>query len=179
MGEQHPQQHDTGDGALAENLVRTGIDRARCIVACTNDDLANLAACVEARRTNPSIRTVTRAFDETVSKRLSKAFKADVVLSSTAIASSAFVGAAVDSLAMRPLALDGLDLLAFRVTPRARIEPADIAVWRSKGLRVLALERDGKVEPPTVAVTHAIESTDEAVVVGPADVIRAFAAEYE
>jgi Trk K+ transport system NAD-binding subunit len=170
----------TGDGALSENLQRTGVDRARCIIACTNDDLANLATSVEARRLNPSIRTVTRAFDETVAKRLSKAFKSDVVLSSNQIASSAFVGAAVDVLAMRPIALDGLDLLAFRVTPATPIVPATITTWRSKGLRVLAVKReDGTVEPPTIALTHAIGVTDEAIVVGPDDVVRAFAAEFE
>lgn len=168
----------TGDGALAENLARTGIGRARCVIACTDNDLANLAACVEARRANPAIRTVTRAFDETVSKRLSRAFKADVVLSSTAIAASAFVRAAVDVLAMRSISLDGLELLAFRFSPATRIDAGAMAGWRARGLRVLALVRDGKVEPPTVAVTHAIETSDEAVVVGPDAVVREFTAAH-
>ena len=167
----------TGDGALAENLLRTGVDRARCVIACTNDDLANLAACVEARRVNPSVRTVTRAFDATVSRRLSRAFGADVVLSSTDIATSAFVGAAVDSLAMRPVELDGIDLLAFRLKPRTTIELSQIDVWRSRGLRVLALARGGEVEPPTVAISHSIDPSDEAIVVGPAEVVLDLAAQ--
>jgi Trk K+ transport system NAD-binding subunit len=170
----------TGDGALLENLQRTGIDRARCVIACTNDDLANLATSVEARRLNPTIRTVTRAFDETVAERLGRAFQADVVLSSNRIASTAFVGAAVDVLAMRPIVLGDLDLLAFRVTPAEPIDSATLQTWRAKGLRVLAIKlADGTIEPPTKSLTHDIRSDQEAIVVGPDDVVRAFATAFE
>jgi Trk K+ transport system NAD-binding subunit len=115
-----------------------------------------------------------------VAKRLSKAFKADVVLSSNQIASAAFVGAAVDVLAMRAIELDDLDLLAFRVTPDESIPAATIQEWRGRGLRVLAVKlADGTVEPPTKALTHAIEADHEAIVVGPEAVVREFAAAFE
>ncbi len=165
----------TGDGQLPENLDRAGITRARCVIACTTDDLANLAVCLAAKRANPSIRTVTRAFDDQLAQRLSQAFRVDVALSSTGTAAAAFVGAATDSLAMRPIALDDIELLAFRFTPTTVLTPDEIDGWVSKGLRVLAVEHaDGSVETPTTAVTRAMEPGDEAIVVGPADLIRAF-----
>ncbi len=166
----------TGDGQLPENLERAGITRARCVIACTTDDLANLAVCLAAKRANPAIRTVTRAFDDQLAFRLSKAFRVDVALSSTATAAAAFVGAATDSLAMRAIRLDGIDLLAFRFTPSAVLSPEEIERWRAQGMRVLAVvHADGTVETPSTAASREMEPGDEAILVGPAPLIREFA----
>lgn len=163
----------SGDGQLAENLERCAIDRARCIIACTNDDLANLASCLEARNLNPDIRTVTRVFDEQLASRLGEAFRVDVALSSATIAASAFVGAATDVLATRSIELDDLDLLAFRFSPAQALDPGDLDAWRREGLRVLAVQhRDGEVLPPSAALDMVLQPGDEAIVVGPAELIR-------
>ncbi len=167
-----------GDGQLRENLVRCGIERARCIIACTNNDLANLAACREARRLHPEIRTVLRAFDETVSGRLATAFRIDATISSATVASRAFIGAAIDEFAMRPVELDGLSLLAYRFTPDRPVDETTLADWRSRGLQVLAVEHDGTVSAGAAA-TGPLIAGDEAVVIGPATVVRSFAAELE
>lgn len=168
----------TGDGRLSENLERCGVPRARCIVACTDDDFVNLSACLEARGLNPGIRTVARVFDDAVAARLRVAFRVDTVLSSTTIAASAFVGAATDELAMRSVSLDDLELLAFRFSPGATVDPATLDEWRGRGLRVLAVRRDGVVEPPTRVLGDALRPSDEAIVVGPADLLREFADAY-
>jgi len=166
----------TGDGQLAENLERCGIEKARCIIAATNDDLANLASCLEARNLNPEIRTVTRVFDERLAARLGKAFQVDQALSSTSVASAAFFGAATDVLAMRPIELDGLDLLVFRFSPAAAMSIDAINAWRTQGVRIMAVQHgDGEVEPPTIALSQALGPGDEAIVVGPAELIRRFA----
>ncbi len=167
-----------GDGRLPENLERCNIARARCVIACSDDDLANLATCREARRLQPRIRTVLRAFDETVAGRLAEAFAIDVTLSSTTVASRAFVGAAIDEYAMRPLTMGGLELAAFRFTPNQTITPDGLARWRKKGMRVLALDHEGEIVPPTVALYRSIEAGDEAIVVGPVSLIRELAEAY-
>jgi len=166
----------TGDGQLAENLERCGVENARCIIAATNDDLANLASCLEARNLNPDIRTVTRVFDDRLATRLGKAFQVDEALSSTSVASAAFFGAATDVLAMRPIELEGVDLLVFRFSPIATLSVDTINQWRTKGVRIMAVQHgDGEVEPPTVALSQALVPGDEAIVVGPAQVIKQFA----
>lgn len=166
----------TGDGQLSENLERCAVDRARCIIACTNNDLANLASCLEARNLNPEIRTVTRVFDEQLATRLGKAFRVDVALSSTGIAASAFLGAATDVLAMRPVDLEGVDLLAFRFSPTTPLAIDSLREWRIEGLRLIAVQRhDGTVEAPTAAFDQPLVPGDEAIVVGPSEVVRRFA----
>lgn len=166
----------SGDGQLAENLQRAAVERARCVIACTNDDLANLASCLEARNLNADIRTVTRVFDEQLASRLGDAFRVDVALSSTSIAASAFIGAATDVLAIRTIDLDGIDLLAFRFSPAVTVSVDELQGWRRDGLRVLAVQRgEGDVLAPTAALDAALERGDEAILVGPAALIRRIA----
>ncbi|MFN8038327.1 MAG: NAD-binding protein [Acidimicrobiales bacterium] len=165
----------TGDGRLPENLDRAAVDRARCLIACTDDDLDNLATCLEATKHNASLRTVSRAFDDVLVHRLGSAFRVDVALSTTQLAAGAFVGAAVDGFAMRPITLDGLELSAFRLSPSREVSTDELARWRSEGLRVLAVDRGDGVEPPTVALAEPLRPGDEAVVLGPAAVALAVA----
>jgi len=169
----------TGDGQLSENLERGGIEQARCIIAVTNDDLANLASCLEARNLNPDIRTVTRVFDERLAARLGKAFQVDVALSSTSVAASAFLGAAVDVLAMRPIELDDVDLLVFCFRAAAAMSVETIASWRDEGVGFIAVQHgDGAVQPASAAANEALLAGDEAIVVGPAAVITRFSAAH-
>ncbi len=137
-----------GDVTLPENLARAGIERARCIIACTDDDLANLTACLEARLATPAIRTVARVFDDDLAARLAGPFDLDEVVSVSRVAAPAFVGAIVDELAMRTLHLDGIDLAALRMDTTRRIPLDELRRWRDEGVRVLALVRDGQVLSP-------------------------------
>lgn len=164
-----------GDGRLPENLQRAGITRARCILACTTDDLANLTACLEAKGLNPDVRTVSRVFDETIAGRLRGAFGIDELLSSTEVAASAFLGASTDALARRAVELDGLSLLAFRFGPDQPVSADTMERWRRSGLRFLAVARDDVVGPPTVALSEPLRPGDETIVIGPSDVVTAFA----
>jgi len=160
----------TGDGQLSENLERCGIKRARCIIACTTDDLANLAACLEARGLQPGIRTVTRAFDDQLTKRLQSAFKINRSISSTAVAASAFVGAAADGLATRSIELGGLDLEAFRIEIGTELAEAQQRDWQAAGVRILAV-RDGR---GTSRATEAgpLSAGSELIVIGPSETVR-------
>lgn len=160
----------TGDGQLSENLERCGVKRARCIIACTEDDLANLATCLEARGLQPEIRTVTRAFDEQLTTRLQAAFKIDRTISSTAVAASAFVGAAADGLATRAIDLDGLDLEAFRLTLATDLTVADQDDWRAAGVRILAV-RHGR-GAITAAQASPIAAGGDLIVIGPTETVR-------
>ncbi len=160
----------TGDGRLAETLLRAGADQARCVIACANDDLANLVTCAEARKLNPSVRTVSHTFDDRLVEHLGATFQVDRAISSNRFAVSAFLGAAVDDAAIRRIRRAGLDLAAFRYRPDADVGADEIAAWRSTGLRVLGVLRDGRVEPPAF-VGQGLLRGDEAVVVGPPAVV--------
>ena len=50
-----------GRGADPQMLRRLSLDRARALVAATNDDLANIESAMTARTVNPDLRVVLRA----------------------------------------------------------------------------------------------------------------------
>lgn len=83
--------------ARRESLLRDlGIDHAACVIACTNDDLANLEIAIDCRQINPNIRLVMRFFDQTMAHKLGKAFAVDSTFSTSALAAPIFAAAALD-----------------------------------------------------------------------------------
>lgn len=83
--------------ARRESLLRDlGIDHAACVIACTDDDLVNLEVGLDARQINPNIRLVMRFFDQSMAKKLGKAFAVDSIFSTSALSAPLFAAAALD-----------------------------------------------------------------------------------
>jgi Trk K+ transport system NAD-binding subunit len=138
----------TGDVRLPDNLERAGIRDAACLFACTDSDLANIEACLQAKRLNPSIRTVARIFDDSLASRVSGVFGIDAAVSATHVAAAAFVGAAVDERARRPFMVGEVEHVAFRWDVDEDLTPERQLALRDAGLEILARRRDdGSVEP--------------------------------
>jgi Trk K+ transport system NAD-binding subunit len=157
-----------GDARQSESLNRLGIKDARAIIACTSDELVNVEACLHARRLNPNVRTIARVFDETMAKALADVFKIDIVLSSNAIAESAFVAAATDESVLRRIYLGHNQIHAGRIKTKYAVAPQDIKRCHEKGVEFMAFKTiDGKI-------TTKLKSTDvfEAIVYGPAAELR-------
>jgi Trk K+ transport system NAD-binding subunit len=162
----------SGDARLPENLQRASIEEAVAFLACTNDDLANIQACLHARRLNPSIRTVARVFDDQLAEHLTAAFQIDSAISSGKLAAGAFVGAATEERALRPFRIGDLDYLAFRFDVTAPVSLAQIEAWRARGVRILGFRRQsGPVQPPS-QLSEPFEPGDAAILAGPDAVIR-------
>ena len=161
-----------GDAGLPDNLDRVSIQSATAFLACTSDDLANVQACLHARRLNPKITVVARVYDDALAEQITRAFAIDHALSASGAAVSAFVGAATDELALRPVSLEGLTLLAGRYTAEEALSAGTVAGWRAQGVRVLAW-RDGfgAIRPPSEMLpTH--PAGTEFILCGPADAVR-------
>ena len=162
----------TGDASLPDSLERVSITSAAAFLACTNDDLANIQACLHARRLNPKITTVARIFDDTLAEQLPHAFAIDRALSASGAAVSAFVGAATDELALRPLALDGLTFLVGRHQTTQMLTQETLDTWRACGVRQLAFRlMDGPLQPASELVPPHPAGT-ELILCGPADAVR-------
>lgn len=132
-----------GNARLPEELDRTGVAHAACLVAVTDDDLVNISACLQARSVNPSIRTIARIFDETIAEHAGSALGIDVALSGSRSAAAAFAGAALEDRAPRHLALDDLELLAFRHAFPEGLPDADArAALRTEGVHLVATDDD-------------------------------------
>ncbi len=161
----------TGDARLRENLDRASLRQAVALIACTDDDMANIQACLHARRMNPTAATVARIFDDALADRLSNAFTIGRALSASQCAVSAFVGAATDERALRPLQLGALSLIACRCTVGPDLTAETIADWRLRGVCVLAFRTSaGAVQPPS-ELPALLSGGDELILCGPAAVI--------
>lgn len=169
----------TGDASLPENLERVAAGSAAAFLACTNDDLANIQACLYAKyakRLNPRITTVARIFDDTLAEQLPHAFAIDRALSASEAAVSAFVGAATDELALRPLHLGGLAFLAGRHQTAEPLTTPLLDAWRTAGVRPLAFRlKDGPLQAAS-ALAPPHPAGTELILCGPADAVWAIIA---
>jgi len=163
----------SGDVRLAENLERASIAEARCLVACTDDELTNVAVCAQARRMNPGIRTVARCFDDTLSQRLG-GFGIDDVVSMSRAAAGAFAGAAIDERAARYLKLGDLELVAFRHEVERDLTADEVAAWRGEGARVLAVQPPGGRVFPPVAALDGLAAGSLVILAGPEPILQRF-----
>lgn len=84
-----------GDARLVETLQALNVADARCLIAATDDDLANLETALNARALNPNLRVVLRLFDPDLALRVERAFGVHISRSVSALAAPAFAAAAV------------------------------------------------------------------------------------
>lgn len=160
-----------GDARLTDDLSRVGLDGASAVIACTDDDLSNIQMCLHARRLSPCAITVGRVFDDALASQLSGALSIDRALSASATAASAFVGAATDDRAFRPVTIGELPYLAFRYTSSGDIASQTVEGWRKEGIRVIGMRLiDGDVLPPPVIMPTLAEG-DEVILCGPRDAV--------
>jgi Trk K+ transport system NAD-binding subunit len=165
----------TGDARLPENLERVGIANAACIMAVTDEDLANVTACLHARKLNPEIRTVARIFDDALGERIGGPLNIDATISASRVAANAFVAAAVDDSARRSFRVGDQPYLALRFECPRSISFEEIERRRSDGLRVLAIRRgQGEVLPPS-DLQSGLDPGDSVIVAGPEAVVAALA----
>jgi len=164
----------TGDVLMPESLDRAGVSRAVSFLACTDDDVANVLACLHARRDNPRIRTVARIFDEDLAERAGTAFGIDVVLSTTRLSADAFGSAATDERAPRRFALGPIVYLMLRedMDEGEELTRERIHAWEGEGLHLLAFRRgSGDAQPPS-SLSASLREGDSAVFAGPEATVR-------
>lgn len=85
-----------GDARKTEVLMKAGLDRASAVIACTDDDLANVEIALDAREVRPDIRVVLRLFDQSLASKIVNSFDIEAAFSASALAAPAFAAAAVD-----------------------------------------------------------------------------------
>ncbi len=85
-----------GDMRLSTTLERAHIKEARCLIAVSDEDLANLEAALNARAVNPDIRVVMRLFDQNLADKVKSGFGVQTAISTSAVAAPAFAMAAMD-----------------------------------------------------------------------------------
>jgi Trk K+ transport system NAD-binding subunit len=85
-----------GDIRLNETLEQANIKDAICLIAVSDEDLANLEAVMNAREINKDIRVVLRMFDQNLANKVQNSFNIETAFSTSALAAPAVAMAAVD-----------------------------------------------------------------------------------
>ncbi len=95
------------DDASRELILKAaGIQRARSIILCTQNDNLNLQIALKARTMNPNIRVILRIFDDEFAQSLQKQF-GFTALSATGMAAPVFAASAANIDITPPLTIDG------------------------------------------------------------------------
>lgn len=84
-----------GDPRLPSVLEQARVDRARAIVAVTDDDAANLSIGLTARERNARARVVVRLFDAEFARKVEASPAIDAALGASRIAAPTFVASAL------------------------------------------------------------------------------------
>ena len=106
---------DLGIPVLADDAKRevslrdAGIEKARAIILCTQNDSLNLQIALKARSLNKEIEVVLRIFDDEFAAALEAQFKF-TAMSATGRAAPAFAAAAAGVDMTRPITVEGEEL---------------------------------------------------------------------
>lgn len=85
-----------GDARREALLSDVNVPKARSLLLCTTDDLANLEIALDARKINPRIRVVLRMFDQNMADKVRDGFNIHTAMSQSALSAPTFAMAAVD-----------------------------------------------------------------------------------
>ncbi|MEA2646468.1 MAG: hypothetical protein QOE92_1551 [Chloroflexota bacterium] len=86
-----------GDALVADNLRLLGVERARAVIATTENDVTNLEIALASRELNPEARLVARIFDTELAARAELQFGIHACRSVSSIAAPYFAAAALGS----------------------------------------------------------------------------------
>lgn len=162
-----------GDAGLDENLEKAGIDRARGLVAATDDDATNLLVVLSARALNSKLNIVARANNAQSPDKLLRA-GADRVLFPYSIA-----GRRLAQMLIRPEVCDFLDVVAYDESLELLLENFTVGetaelrgqtvkearVRKLTGAHIVGLKKDGRVVPGLDAETS-LEAGDIVIALG-------------
>ena len=84
-----------GDVRNEDVLKDAGMARARTVVVCTDQDLANIETAFHVQTVNPDARIVLRFFEDEIVDAICKGFDVDAVISRSALAAVSFAHAAL------------------------------------------------------------------------------------
>lgn len=145
-----------GDITNSQLLKEVNVDKAKCFMALTDNDLANLEAALTAREQHPGLRTVIRMFDQRLAQKIEKAFGINCVFSTSALAAPVFAQAAISNNILASFEFGGATVNAFQLEIIANHPLTNMSiddVRHKYEVSVIMHERNGQIDwnpPPTV-----------------------------
>lgn len=111
-----------GDATREAMLDAAGIQRARVLVLCTQNDNLNMQIAVKARSLNKDVRVIMRIFDDDFARALQQQF-GFTALSATGMAAPVFAATAAGMDISHPITVEGqaLSLARLNVAPQSKL----------------------------------------------------------
>jgi Trk K+ transport system NAD-binding subunit len=166
-------------GELGEILDHARVDRAAALIACTEDSLVNVQACMRAKRSHgdgAGLRMIARVFDDEDARDAAATFDIDNPIAAVEEAAPAFADAALAE-GTRTIhvnstgSADGaLELRSVVWHGDRGVDAAEIADWHARGVRILALLRGGVLRALPVVPAPLVHG-DLAVLAGPGEAL--------
>ena len=103
------------DATRPSVLDAAGVDKAKTIILCSQNDAMNLQLALKARSINSKIKVVIRIFDEDFAKSLQAQF-GYTALSATGMAAPVFAAAAAGADFTNPISVEGHQMSLARIT---------------------------------------------------------------
>jgi Trk K+ transport system NAD-binding subunit len=154
-------------------LEAAGVQRARSIILCTQNDALNLKIALKARTMNPQIRVIIRIFDDDFAKALTEQF-GFIALSGTGLAAPAFAASATDSEVTRPVSIEGesLSLARIHINPGCKLENETVGgIEDGYNASIILVRHDGESNFHPVD-SHPILANDIIAVLGRPDILH-------
>jgi len=169
-----------GDGTKDEDLREAGIDRARGLVAASDDDADNLYIALSARAAKPDILIVARASNEDAGKKLQLAGADRVVQPYTA------AGRVMANLVLKPQVTAFIDVVTTAAGGDLRFEEIevtnacgqagktikDVDIRKETGALVVALRKQDGTFDTTPTPEAQLEAGDVLIAAGTDEELR-------
>jgi Trk K+ transport system NAD-binding subunit len=97
-------------------LIDAGVQHARAVVICTNDDMANLEVALDSRRLNPKVRIVMRLFEQQLAAKIAGALDVDAAFSSSSLAAPLVAGLSLQARVLSTALIGGVSHVTAEVT---------------------------------------------------------------
>ena len=156
-----------GDAREPSNLQKLEVDRARCVIVCTDDDISNLEIALSIRMLDPGQKVVLQLHDPDLAARVQRAIGVGISRSTAGLAAPAFVSAALGHRIVSTLPVGNRTLVVARATVVDGADAAGKSVeWLLDGpyARVLMVKR-GEAETWRPGPEVELLSGDELVLV--------------
>ena len=164
------------DASREVTLEAAGVQRARTIILCTQNDTLNLKVGLKARHLNPKIHVVLRIFEDDFANALQEQF-GYTAFSATGMAAPAFAAAASGIDMTRPITVEGqsMSLAHLKIEPASQLISQSINdVEQKYHLSVVFMRRDSTSDYHPSGDCY-LSAQDELAVLGGPDEIRSLA----
>ena len=160
------------DATREPALAAAGINRARAIILCTQNDSMNLQVALKARCLRPGIHVVVRIFDDDFADVLHEQFNF-TAMSATGMAAPAFASAASGVDITRPITVEGetLSLARMKVQPNSELISMTVSGIEARyNVSVVLLHRNHESDLHPSAECILINGDALGVLGGPAEI---------